>query len=232
VKKIFFLLNSLDEFSYLPYLRKHLEGVCVSVGEALPALSDGYDLIILWSYRRIIKQASHYNNLIVFHSSDLPEGKGWAPIYYTFKDRLKFHTVTGIKAGDEVDSGDVIVKARFRIRDDHTATTVREWDREIAIILIRQILDRFAERPLCGKKQTGQGSYYQRRSPDDNEIKLDAKVGNIVGHLRGCEKSHPAFFMLNATKYLISIEPESAPLFPKDLEISFCDNITQAKPRC
>lgn len=224
MKKIFFLLNKLEEFDFQEYIKKYLGDVSVSKGESLPESSDNYDLIILWSYRKILKNISNKKNIILFHSTDLPSGKGWAPIYYSIYNNLEYFTISGIFAADEVDSGDIIIKARFKIKNNYTAEIIRECDREISILLIKKILERFDNKPLQGKKQEGISSTYVRRKPEDNQISTNDALKDIINHLRACEKNHPAFFVFNGTKYFINIIPAIKPKFPKDLEIEFYDS--------
>ena len=74
MKKIFFLVNKKDEFSSENYLEKHLKNFEIHIEDTLPENLDNYDLIVLWSYRKILKNISHRKNIIIFHSSDLPQG--------------------------------------------------------------------------------------------------------------------------------------------------------------
>jgi methionyl-tRNA formyltransferase len=221
MKKIFFLVNSLTEFTFGDLVKKYFAGIHISVGESPPLHTEEYDLVVLWSYRKIMPDVAGKRNIILFHSTDLPEGRGWAPIYYALSRGSEFFVVSGILAAEEVDKGDVIVKARFRIKDNYTAEVIRQWDNEISIMLTKDILMRFEGGEIRGIRQVGDGSYYPRRNPEDNEIPLDARLCDIIGHLRGCEKSHPAFFYYRQTKYLINVEPERKPEFPDDLEITF-----------
>ena len=106
-QKIFFLVNDFSEFDFNEYLKKHLTHVEITVGNSLPSNTDDFDLIILWSYRKIIKNIENKNNIILFHSTDLPKGKGWAPIYYSIFNNEKFFTISGITASNKVDSGKI-----------------------------------------------------------------------------------------------------------------------------
>jgi methionyl-tRNA formyltransferase len=205
-------------------VKKHLNEISVTVGDSLPEHTDEYDLIVLWSYRKIIKNVPSGKNIILFHSSDLPDGKGWAPIYYSIRSGLEYFTISGILADQRVDSGDIVVKAKFRIKDNYTAEHIRKWDHEISIILIKKILERFANGKIRGKKQEGVGTSNPRRKPDENRIELKSRFEQTINHLRACEKSHPAFFYYNQTKYNIIIEPEMEPDFPADLKIKFYDS--------
>lgn len=224
MKRVFFLVNKLDEFNFFQYVKKHLNEISVTVGDSLPEHTDEYDLIVLWSYRKIIKNVPSGKNIILFHSSDLPDGKGWAPIYYSIRSGLEYFTISGILADQRVDSGDIVVKAKFRIKDNYTAEHIRKWDHEISIILIKKILERFANGKIRGKKQEGVGTSNPRRKPDENRIELKSRFEQTINHLRACEKSHPAFFYYNQTKYNIIIEPEMEPDFPADLKIKFYDS--------
>ena len=58
MKKIFFLVNKKDEFSSENYLEKHLKNFEINIEDTLPENLDNYDLIVLWSYRKIIKNIS------------------------------------------------------------------------------------------------------------------------------------------------------------------------------
>jgi len=223
-KKIFFLVNNLEEFCSYDLLKKYLYDVSITVGETFPEHPEDYDLVILWNYKKIIHGLNGISNIILFHASDLPKGKGWAPIYYTIVNKEEYYTITGLFAANEVDSGDIIVKARFKMKDNYTATILRQWDNDISLILIKKILEKFKDKPLKGMKQTGNETYFKRRYRDDNEISLDERLKEIVDKLRASEPQHPAFFFYNGYKYFIFIQPEFEPKFPDDLEIIFYDS--------
>ena len=223
MKKIFFVVNSIKEFDFKNLIDKYLPKADIKIGESLPKNTKEYDLVILWSYKKIIKNLPKENNVILFHSSNLPKGKGWAPIYHTMVSKQKYFTITGIIANEKVDSGDIIAKARFKIQDNHTAEYLRKWDHEISIMLIHEILKKMKS-PIKGKKQISKGDTYPRRYQEDNQIDTKLSFKQIINHIRACEKKHPAFFYLNKTKYIIRVEPELKPEFPKDLEIKVYDS--------
>jgi len=216
-QKIFFLLNDLSDFNFQEYLKKYLKNIEIFLGTTFPENPEKFSLIILWSYRRILKNLENQNNVILFHSTDLPKGKGWAPIYYSIFNNETFFTISGITASNKVDSGKIIVKAKFKILPNHTAEYIRKWDEEISIILIKTILKKIKNTKISGIPQKGKITFYKKRLPEDNE--LSSK--NMINHLRACEKNHPAFFYNKNEKFFINIEPENIPKFPKDLKIKF-----------
>ena len=136
MKKIFFVVNNIKEFEFENLITKYLPKVDIKIGKLLPKNVKKYDLIILWNYKKIIKDLPKENNVILFHSSDLPKGKGWAPIYYSIISKQKYFIISGIIANEKVDAGDIIVKARFKIQVNYTAGFLRKLDNEISIILI------------------------------------------------------------------------------------------------
>jgi len=223
MKKIFFVLNSLMEFDFGHSLEKYLikSEYQVSVGEGLPHDTGSYDLIILWNYKKILKDITGANNIIVFHSTNLPEGKGWAPIFYSLAQNKEYFYITGILATDEVDAGDIIVQAKYSIKNNYTAKYLRMWDTEICILLIKRILEKFPSGKVTGKKQVGESSFNVRRTASDNELDINQPLINQINLLRGCEDNFPAYFIYNNAKYKVYIKPEEEPGFPQDLEIIF-----------
>jgi len=221
MNRIFFLVNRLAEFDFAEFLSKHLKECLVTVGETMPSHPDEFRLVVLWSYRKILREIPPNVNVILFHSSDLPDGKGWAPIYHAMADGYDAHTICGIFAAPEVDNGDIIVKARFRIQPYHTASILRLFDKEISIMMIATILQRFRDSPIIGMPQVGIGSYRPKRRPKDNEIDISRPFVELIPHLRACEKRSPAYFVKQGHKYYVEVVPEREAQFPDDLEITF-----------
>jgi methionyl-tRNA formyltransferase len=220
MKKIFFLLNNLTEFNAKEHCDKYLLQCEIFFGTSLPTVLEDFDLIVPWNYQKIIK--NHCNNIVIFHSSDLPKGKGWAPIFNAFNLEFDEYVISAILLNKRVDSGDIIAKARFKMRNTYTADFIREVDEEVTIIMIAQILKKFRDNDLAGVKQDSSNeTFYKRRSPKDNKININQSLKELVPFLKGCEKNHPSFFEYNGDEFVISIKPKNTPIFPKDLEIVF-----------
>jgi methionyl-tRNA formyltransferase len=224
MKKVYFLVNRMTDFGFAPLLEKHLGDCEVAVGTTLPAEPSAYDLVVLWSYRKKVPVEPGCRNIILFHSSRLPEGRGFAPIYNTIARDLERYTVSGIFAAAEFDTGDLIVRASFRMRENYIAADLRRWDEEISVMLVSRLLDRFGGGELKGVPQVGTSSWWERRCPEDGCIDTTRTFAELIPHLRASESRHPAFFMLGQTKYVVSVQPETAPAFPDDLEIEFFDS--------
>ena len=143
-KNICILLNDISEYDFEDLLNSYLTedkyDVCVT--DRLPKNFQSFDLIIPWSYQKIIKNLNQSNNIVIIHSSELPFGRGWAPIYYSIKEGQLNYVISCIFATDEVDRGDIIVRASFPILPEYNATFLRKVDREVSFLLIKKMAKR------------------------------------------------------------------------------------------
>jgi methionyl-tRNA formyltransferase len=221
MKKIYFLLNHSSEFKAQSYCDKYLFDCDISHGTSLPINAQEFDLVVPWSYRKKIKNYK-YNNAVVFHSSDLPEGKGWAPIFNVLNKKLKEYVVSAILLDDDVDSGNIIAKAKFKIKNTYTAEFIRKVDEEVSIKMIAGIISEFDNKSMVGVKQEKtRETYYERRYPKDNKLDINTPIKQLIPILKGCENTHPAFFEYKGDEFEITIKPRENPVFPKDLEIIY-----------
>lgn len=57
------------------------------------SISENFDIVFILSYHRIIDTqylAKHKHNIVI-HASDLPQGKGWAPMFWQILEgKMKF----------------------------------------------------------------------------------------------------------------------------------------------
>ena len=225
--KIFFLVNKLAEFDFADLIEKHLIGHSVTVGNDLPFRSEDFDLVVLWSYRKKILVPDGQRNIVLFHSSSLPAGRGFSPIYNTIARGLDRYVVSGILVAPGIDEGDILVQASFAMRPEYIASDLRRWDAEISLILTRTLLERSVHTGLNGRKQTGVASWWPRRKPEDSEVDIKLPFERIISHLRACEERHPAFFMYDGVRYIVSVRPEISANFPADVQIVFPSDVSE-----
>jgi methionyl-tRNA formyltransferase len=223
MNRVFILLNSHSDFNNYNELDYYLSDCWVDIGTTIPVSPNDYNIIVAWNYRKIIKSIPIPNNIIIFHSSNLPHGKGWAPIYHSIASENFFYTITGILASLRVDSGDIVVRAKFKIKPEYIAKDIRNFDNQISLLLVKKIIEKFDEGPIKGIKQCGASSYNERRYPSDNEINIQDSFTSLIPHLRACEDNAPPYFYYNNIRYNVSINPDFSvdTLIPKDLNINF-----------
>ena len=223
MKRILILLNKLSDFDFSNDVKIYLGNHHVEVGINLPINSSDYDLIVAWSYRKIIQNISTPNNIIIFHSSNLPKGKGWAPIYNSIASGEEYFVISGILAASKVDSGDLVIKAKFKIKPEYMAKDIRLFDKKISLLLVGELLSRFQKNSITGIKQVGDSSFNKRRYKEDNEIDIKKSFASLISHFRACEESAPPFFYYKNVRYDIKVT-QSLTIdeeIPSDLEIFF-----------
>ncbi|MEI8155482.1 MAG: formyltransferase family protein [Burkholderiales bacterium] len=221
--RVCILLNSLSEYDFQELVDRYLpaDSFDVSIADIFPIDPSQFDLIVPWSYRKILGQAKAAGNVVVFHSSDLPDGRGWAPIYYSFVEQKDEYVISGILAADEVDTGDIIVRARFPIEAGYTATFLRKIDEVLSLVLIAGVLQHWPDSSPTGVPQGGGGSFRSRRHASDNEIDITKPLAEFLPHLRGVEHNNPAFFVYEKIKYRIEIRPDFEPNRPQAVVIEY-----------
>lgn len=219
--RVFFLLNATSPFTMGELCAKYLPGVTVEFGTKLPEDPGSYALIVPWNYRRLVPEKDLRPNLLVFHASDLPEGKGWATIYHAIASEKPKFAVTGFVPDATLDGGEIVVKARFPLSPNYTAPILRRHQEELCVMLVARVLERFGGLPPRGRKALGPGTTNERRRPEDNAIDPSRPFSRFVAHVRACESQHPAFFIREGVKFLLTLSPETEPEFPRDIEIEF-----------
>jgi methionyl-tRNA formyltransferase len=221
VTRLFFVVNHPDQREFAEFTAKYLADCTIEVGTSTPPAPERYRLIVLWNYRSVVHPIPTSANVVLFHGSDLPQGRGWAPIYHALSEGASHYTVSGILAAEGIDCGDIVVKARFPILPQYTAADLRRFDAEISVMLLGKIIRRFAGRRIVGVPQAGVASYRRRRTPDDGEIDITKPFATLIQHLRACEPEHPAFFYLDGVKYLIQVAVAERASFPSEISIEF-----------
>ncbi|MBX7148446.1 hypothetical protein K1X76_05125 [bacterium] len=221
---LLFIVNTKASFQHADLIKRYLKGYLVKTATTLPANTKTHALVILWSYKKIVPNIEKHSNVILFHTSDLPQGKGWAPLYHLLADSKKSYVISGIKAANEVDAGDIIVKASFPILPHYTAQALRRFDVELSFRLIRDILKKFKNKPLTGLKQDKtQESFYQRRYPENNKVDPALPLSQLIPHLKACEDTHPAYIEWEGEVFKLKLESVKPATYPKNITIRFFD---------
>jgi methionyl-tRNA formyltransferase len=187
-----------------------LPGIDITFAENLvdPA---AFDLVVLWFYQKILRDVEVHSNVVVFHASALPYGRGMAPIYYTFADDLATCTLSAIRAADGLDCGGILGQAHIPIEPAMTAPVLRALIVTTALQMTAELLTRNLS---MTQEQTGSPTYRRRRTPNENEIALSARVEDVMQHLRGCEPDHPAFVTYRGVKFVLTATPAEPPPDP------------------
>lgn len=164
------------------------------------------DATFLLSYFRIVGAgwlAQRRYNMVV-HESALPQGKGWAPLFWQILEGADTIPVTLFAASENVDSGDIYLVDEIVLNGSELHDEIR---RKQARTTFEMCLRFLAEYPnLTGKPQQGAASIYRRRTPDDSELDPHATIDEQFRLLRIADnEAYPAFFIRNNKKYILKI---------------------------
>ncbi len=184
------------------------QDVILDISTAFPINTSEYDLVVPWNYQNKILSVPPENNVVVFHSSDLPKGRGWAPIAQLFLQEIPFYTLTAIFIDANIDTGRMILKATFPITNSMTARHIRAIDDWLIICLSLDIARALTEARTIGIPQTeSNASYYPRRHPAQSQLRPSDTLESMVPLLRAAEEGHECFFLLGDTKYFLKATP-------------------------
>jgi methionyl-tRNA formyltransferase len=145
---------------------------------------------------------NHFN--LVVHESDLPMGRGFAPVAWQILEGKNDIPVCLIEASNKVDSGDIWLTDVIKLTGTELASEWREMQGNISIELaLRFVLD---YKMLSAKKQSGKSGFYSRRRPNDSQLDMNKKLIDLFPLLRVVDNKHyPAFFEYKGCKYKLEI---------------------------
>lgn len=146
---------------------------------------------------------SQYN--MVVHESELPKGRGFAPISWTILSGQDLITFSLIEADKRVDCGKIYSQLKIRLKGTELCTEIRELQGKHTIeICLDFILN---GRIRDAKEQQGEASYFRRRTPVDSELDINKSIAEQFNLLRIVDNErYPAFFKYKGRIYRLKID--------------------------
>ncbi|XQW85879.1 methionyl-tRNA formyltransferase [Thalassotalea piscium] len=142
-------------------------------------------------------------NLVV-HESNLPKGKGFAPVAWQILDGNDEIPVCLIEAGKEVDSGKIWLTDTIQLSGTELSNEWRELQGNMSITLALKFVNEYKN--LITKEQIGESSFYPRRRPADSQLNINKKFADLIPLLRIVDNNdYPAFFEYKGCKYKLEI---------------------------
>jgi len=163
------------------------------------------DILFILSCDRILKKETlkKHNHNIVIHASDLPQGKGWSPISYQIEEGKNKIPITLFEADEKLDSGDWYLKDFIVLDGSELIDEIRKKQALKTIEMIERYLLNY---PIKANKQIGKESFYQKRTPKNQELDINKTIKEQFNKLRVCDnKRYPAHFYINGKKYILKI---------------------------
>lgn len=143
-------------------------------------------------------------NLVV-HASDLPKGRGFAPMTWQILEGKNSIPFCLIEAVDDVDAGGIYYKETLELNGTELCDELRELQGKKSIELCKKFLGQ-KEVP-AGIEQKGEPTIYARRRPIDSKLDINKTIFEQFNLLRTTDNQrYPAFFEHAGKKFKLLIE--------------------------
>jgi len=171
-------------------------------------VEDGVAAFLLGCVRLVppeVLARNRYN--LVVHESDLPKGRGFAPLAWQILEGKNEIPICLLEASDEVDAGVVYYRDVMRFEGHELHNVLRARQGKMTIELCLRFMNE--ANPPVGRAQQGQPSYYGRRRPKDSRVDLERPLGEQFELLRIVDNEHyPAYFDYRGHRYRLAIFDE------------------------
>ena len=172
-------------------------------------IKESFDILFILSYHKIIEKKYLKKNRhnIIIHESNLPKGKGWAPIFWQILEGKNEIVFTMFEADKKVDSGPIYMKKTLKLDGYELNPELREKQAKQIINMCLEFVNNY-EKYKNPTPQEGEESLYPKRTPKDS--KLDIKsIKEQFNLLRIVDnENYPAFFEIDGHKYILKIYKE------------------------
>lgn len=145
-------------------------------------------------------------NLVV-HESDLPRGKGFAPVAWQILEGKDEIPVCLLYAGEKADAGPIVYRDIIRLEGHELCPEWRDIQGFKAVELCQRFLKE--ESPPKGIPQRGKDSFYPRRGPEDSRLDPKKSLSTQFDLLRVVDNErYPAFFDFRGQRYRLLVTKE------------------------
>lgn len=172
------------------------------------AIDETYTLVFILSYHRIIEkkylQQHQYN--IVIHASALPQGKGWAPMFWQILEGKNEIPFSMFEASEGIDDGDIYMQKILHLNGYELNAELRNKQAEFIMQMCLEFLEHY-ELYKTPHQQKGGSTVYAKRSAKDSKLDIHKTIHDQFNLLRIVDnESYPAFFEIEGNRYTLKIE--------------------------
>lgn len=165
-----------------------------------------YDVLFVINYMKIIDQKILNKNKLnlVVHESNLPKGKGFAPVQWQILNNKSSIPVKLIEATQQVDSGDIYGETHFKVEKTYLNNEIRQSQANATVKIINNFLKKYPK--YTKKKQKGLETFYKRRLKKHSELNPKKSIIENFNLLRVCDnEKYPAFFKYKNQIFFLKI---------------------------
>jgi methionyl-tRNA formyltransferase len=164
------------------------------------------DICFLLSCVRIVEEeylARNRHNIVV-HASDLPQGKGFAPLQWQILEGKHEIVLTLLEAVKAADAGPYYLKSSITFDGSELHDELRD---KLGSKVADMCMDFVGRRDtLVPTPQQGQDSFYRRRTAPDDELDIHRSILEQFNHFRIADNERfPLYFRHLGHKYILKI---------------------------
>lgn len=172
-------------------------------------IDSDFEIVFILSYFKIIEcqyLKNHRHNLVV-HGSDLPRGRGWAPLFWQILEGKNIIPIVLFEANEKTDDGHIYIRDLIVYEGHELNAELREKQAVKTIEMCLIFLDNYDTlKPI---EQTGTPTYYSKRTPKDSELDTKKSIEEQFNLLRiANNEEYPAYFYHKGHKYIMKISKE------------------------
>jgi len=139
----------------------------------------------------------------VVHESSLPDGRGFAPLFWQVIEGKNIIETCLIELDFPVDSGRIVLKETIKLNGTELYNELRSNQAKATFSLIDKYLKSSS---ISYEIQTGNGSTYRKRNKLDSKLDINKSIASQFNLLRTCNNEEwPAYFEINNKKYCLKI---------------------------
>jgi len=144
---------------------------------------------------------------IVVHASELPKGKGMSPLTWQILEGKNRIPITLFEAVEAIDAGPVYLRGYVDFLGNEL---LHEMQNALGMKIMEMCEVFLSDWPQIlskGIAQTGEPSFYKKRTPDDSRLDPQKSLTEQFNLLRVVDNDrYPAFFEWNGRRYNLKIE--------------------------
>lgn len=153
------------------------------------------------------KALSRNQHNLVVHESNLPEGRGFAPMTWQILEGKNDIPICLLEAATKADAGDIWLQDMIHFDGSELANEWRSLQGEKTLEMCLRFVSEYQN--LAKNKQSGIPTNYRRRRPTDSRLDPDKSLREQFNLLRVADNiRYPAFFEINGHRYIINISKD------------------------
>ena len=143
-----------------------------------------FDILFIINYTKKIdlKKFSSSSINLVIHESNLPKGKGFAPLQWQVLQNKKKIIFSMIKINKMIDSGPIVMKKMLKLNGLELYDELRFLQAKTIFKMIDLFIKKYPK--IKFKKQKGSSTFYRKRTTKDSKLNINRTIKSQFNKLR------------------------------------------------